>query len=226
MPHLGHCKDCEALQCTSVPPGGRWRGRAVRGAAVQFLFLLLLAIATFPVAAGAAGNDAERDFVAAARAQVGVTRIYDAAYRRLAYPNGDVPAERGVCADVIVRAYRGIGIDLQRRLHEDMGTHFAAYPNHWGLKAPDANIDHRRVPNLATYFGRHGKTLSPSRRAADYRAGDVVVWRLSNGLAHIGLVVAADPVAPRVVHNIGAGAQEEAVLFDFTITGHYRYALP
>lgn len=188
--------------------------------------MLWLMLITAPFRAGAAGPDPERELVAAARAQVGVTLVYDAAYRRLAYPGGDVPAERGVCADVIVRAYRGIGIDLQRRLHEDMGAHFASYPRNWGLKQPDANIDHRRVPNLATFFGRHGTTLGTSRRAADYRPGDVVVWRLSNGLAHIGLVVAADPVAPRVVHNIGAGAQEEAVLFDFQITGHYRYALP
>ncbi len=179
-----------------------------------------------PLGVDAAGVDLERKLVSATRAQVGVTLLYDSAYRRLSYPDGDVPLERGVCADVVVRAFRGIGHDLQKELHEDMSAHFASYPKNWGLARPDANIDHRRVPNLATFFGRHGTTLANSRRAADYRAGDVVVWRLSNGLAHIGMVVEADQVAPRVVHNIGAGAREETVLFDFEITGHYRYALP
>jgi uncharacterized protein YijF (DUF1287 family) len=159
----------------------------------------------------------------AAERQVGVTLIYDPAYVRLAYPGGDVPLERGVCADVVIRAFRAIGVDLQVALHEDMGRHFSSYPRNWGLRRPDRNIDHRRVPNLMTYFRRQGKALALD---APYEPGDVVAWRLSNGLLHIG-VVAEHPAAPRthrlVVHNIGEGAQVEDVLHAFEKLGHYRW---
>ena len=159
----------------------------------------------------------------AAARQVGVTTRYDPSYVRLAYPGGDVPLDRGVCADVVIRAFRAIGVDLQVAVHDDMRTHFGAYPDHWGLRGPDRNIDHRRVPNLMRYFERRGKRL-PLDGA--YEPGDVVAWRLPNGLHHIG-VVAADRV-PRqhrsyVVHNIGAGAQREDVLYAFEIIGHYRW---
>jgi len=150
----------------------------------------------------------------AAIAQVGVTTIYDSSYAQLRYPGGDVPKNRGVCADVIVRAFRDIGVDLQVALHEDMRDHFAAYPRMWGLRSPDANIDHRRVPNLMKYFDRRGKGVS-----GDFQAGDVVAWRLPNGLYHIGIVSAPD----RVVHNIGYGAQNEDVLHAWKIIGHYRW---
>jgi uncharacterized protein YijF (DUF1287 family) len=173
--------------------------------------------------AQAAPMPAER-LVAAAYAQIGVTRVYDPSYRRIAFPGGDVPLDRGVCSDVVVRAYRGIGIDLQRLVHEDMRQHFADYPHLWQLAAPDPNIDHRRVPNLAAFFARHGDKLAVSAAAEDYRPGDIVTWRLPGGLAHIGLI--ADRIIdgrPLVVHNIGAGAQLEDVLFAFPITGHYRY---
>ena len=164
--------------------------------------------------------------IAGAKQQVGVTRGYDPAYRRIGYPNGDVTRATGVCTDVIIRAYRNAGIDLQVLVHEDMKRNFSAYPRNWGLRSPDRNIDHRRVPNLATFFTRRGARLSVSRRGADFKPGDVVTWRLSSGVPHIGLV--SDVRAPGtdrhlVVHNIGAGAQIEDVLFAYEVTGHFRY---
>jgi uncharacterized protein len=152
--------------------------------------------------------------------------IYDAAYERIAYPNGDVPAARGVCADEIVRAYRLLGIDLQKLVHEDMRRAFHVYPRRWGLKRPDSNIDHRRVPNLATFFARHGTSLTPTLEGDDYKPGDVVAWALADGRPHIGMVTerrSSDGKRPLVMHNIGAGPQIEDMLFGLTITGHYRY---
>jgi uncharacterized protein YijF (DUF1287 family) len=151
---------------------------------------------------------------AAAARQVGVTRIYDPSYAQLRYPGGDVPMERGVCADVIVRAFRAVGVDLQRELHEDMRANFRLYPKMWGLSAPDANIDHRRVPNLMKFFERRGKTTGQP-----FAKGDIVAWRLPGGLYHIGIV----DEAPYVVHNIGRGAQREDILFAYPIIGHYRW---
>jgi len=155
--------------------------------------------------------------------------IYDAAYERIAYPNGDVPESRGVCADEIVRAYRLLGVDLQKLVHEDMKRAFRVYPKRWGLKAPDTNIDHRRVPNLATFFARHGTSLTPSTTPDDYKPGDVVAWALADGRPHIGMVTerkSADGQRPLVMHNIGMGPQIEDMLFELTITGHFRYAGP
>jgi hypothetical protein len=156
--------------------------------------------------------------------QIGATLYYDGSYRSIAFPGGDVPIERGVCTDVIVRAYRRAGIDLQLLVHQDMSRAFESYPRLWGLSQPDPNIDHRRVPNLATFFRRHGRTLSVSRRPQDYQAGDLVTWRLASGVPHIGII--SDRVQdgrPLIVHNIGAGVQVEDVLFSYEITGHYRY---
>ena len=150
---------------------------------------------------------------------------YDPSYAKLDYPGGDVPIERGVCADVIVRAFRSAGIDLQKEVHEDMTRSFAAYPTRWGLRRPDSNIDHRRVPNLMIFFEREGKSVPITRSRADYIPGDVVSWELENHSPHIGLVV--DAVADGtpnylIVHNIGAGARIEDVLMAWKITGHYR----
>jgi uncharacterized protein YijF (DUF1287 family) len=165
--------------------------------------------------------------VASARAQVGVTTAYDPAYVKLGYPGGDVPRERGVCSDVVIRAFRGAGIDLQRLVHEDMRNHFRAYPALWGLRGPDRNIDHRRVPNLRRYFERRGMALPVTGRNADYRPGDVVSWVLPNGLAHVGIVSDRRAVLGNgrrlVVHNIGQGAREEDVLFAWRQDGHYRW---
>ena len=152
---------------------------------------------------------------------------YDPAYVPLAYPGGDVPADRGVCADVIVRALRALDIDLQRLVHEDMKGAFNAYPRIWGLSRPDRNIDHRRVPNLETFLTRKGARLPPSVAPEDYRPGDIVAWNLrgdTGSLPHIGIVT--DQVGssgwPMVVHNIGAGPQHEDVLFSWPMTGRYR----
>jgi hypothetical protein len=184
--------------------------------------VLLLALACTPAAfAGPA-----EDLVAAARAQVGVTLHYDASYRRIAYPGGDVPSERGVCTDVVVRAYRKLGIDLQERVHKDMRAAWQAYPHgNWGLKRPDPNIDHRRVPNLSTFFRRHGTTLPVSKVPGDYRPGDIVTWMLPGNLPHIGIVAEQKSTMgiPLVIHNIGAGTQIEDVLFAYPITGHFHY---
>jgi uncharacterized protein YijF (DUF1287 family) len=173
-------------------------------------------------------DESVKKVVASGYVQTQTTTLYDPAYVSLAYPGGDVPPERGVCTDVVVRAFRAAGVDLQRLVHEDRAQHFAAYPKTWGLRKPDSNIDHRRVPNLMVFFSRHGKTLPLSKEAADYLPGDVVSWTLpGNNLAHISLVSdrfsPADPARRMIVHNIGGGAQVEDVLFAFTITGHYRY---
>ncbi|HXU36095.1 MAG TPA: DUF1287 domain-containing protein [Blastocatellia bacterium] len=153
------------------------------------------------------------------------TNEYDPAYVKLGYPGGDVPIERGVCADVIVRAFRGAGVDLQKELHEDMVRSFAKYPANWGARKPDSNIDHRRVPNLMTFFSRTGKSIPITSRQSDYLPGDVVAWELDNHLLHIGLVtdaVATNTQTYLVVHNIGAGARLEDVLMSWKIIGHYR----
>jgi uncharacterized protein YijF (DUF1287 family) len=164
--------------------------------------------------------------VANAIEQTTQTNNYDPSYVKLDYPNGDVPIERGVCADVIVRAFRKGGVDLQKELHEDMKSNFGKYPQKWGAKKPDRNIDHRRVPNLMTWFERRGKNLPLSKEPKDYQPGDVVAWELDNGLYHIGLVseikVEGDD-RPAIVHNIGSGAKLEDVLFAWKIIGHYRY---
>lgn len=164
--------------------------------------------------------------IVAAIEQVGVTTEYDPAYVKLTYPNGDLPLKTGVCADVIVRAFRKVEIDLQKELHEDMKRNFARYPKKWGAKAPDTNIDHRRVPNLMTWFDRQGKALPLSNVAKDYWPGDVVAWDLGGGLTHIGLVsdVKAEGTGRYlIVHNIGSGAQLEDRLFDWKVIGRYRY---
>ena len=166
--------------------------------------------------------------IEAATAQVGVTVIYDPSYTQLGFPNGDVPRERGVCTDVIVRAYRdALGIDLQSLVHADMRAAFSAYPKTWGLSRPDRNIDHRRVPNLETFLERQGAAVPVSDVADDYLPGDLVTQRLPGGLPHIGIVSDARSrfggTRPMMIHNIGAGARVEDVLFGFRIVGHFRF---
>jgi uncharacterized protein YijF (DUF1287 family) len=163
--------------------------------------------------------------VRAARAQIGVTTSYDPTYRRIPYPNGDVPSDRGVCTDVVIRAYRDFGLDLQQLVHEDMREAWNAYPKLWGLARPDKNIDHRRVPNLRTFFTRHAQSLQVTRDPAKFRPGDIVTWKLTSGVPHIGFVSdrRTNEGVPLIIHNIGAGTVEEDVLFQFEITGHYRH---
>lgn len=189
------------------------------------LLAALLASAVF--IGGVAQASPASQLVAAAKSQVGVTLHYDPAYTALRYPGGDVPMARGVCTDVVIRAYRALGADLQLLVHEDMRKAWAAYPKLWQLKRPDRNIDHRRVPNLQTYFKRQGASLPVSRVAADYQAGDIVTWMVNSNLPHIGIVSGEKSAAgtPLIIHNIGRGAQVEDVLFAYPITGRYRFRL-
>jgi len=169
---------------------------------------------------------ASTDLATAAYARTSAEVVYDGSYRRIDYPNGDVPAHLGVCTDVVIRAYRALEIDLQQLVHEDISANFTAYPNLWGLSRPDPNIDHRRVPNLETFFGRHGTAFTPTSNPVDYRPGDIVSWRLDQGLPHIGIVSPnLVPGTDRhyIVHNIGRGPQQEDVLFSYRLNGHFRY---
>jgi uncharacterized protein YijF (DUF1287 family) len=172
------------------------------------------------------GEDFGQTLSEAALERTTHTVLYDGRYRAISYPNGDVPDDTGVCTDVVIRSYRALGIDLQKRVHEDMKANFKSYPDNWGLKHTDTNIDHRRVPNLQVFFSRKGTSLKVTHRAKDYQSGDLVTWMLDNNLPHIGIVVhrrSEDGKRPLIVHNIGRGTKLEASLFQFTITGHYRY---
>jgi uncharacterized protein YijF (DUF1287 family) len=151
---------------------------------------------------------------------------YDPSYYLIGYPNGDIPSDKRVCTDVIIRAYRLIGIDLQKDVHEDMKANFDKYPDDWGLKIPDKNIDHRRVPNLMTLFERKGTIKPIINKPEDYLPGDIVCWNLGGSTTHIGIVVhikSDDGLRYLIVHNIGAGQVIEDCLFDFKIIGHFRY---
>jgi uncharacterized protein YijF (DUF1287 family) len=164
--------------------------------------------------------------VNASKSQIGVTTGYDPSYVRLDYPGGDVPLQTGVCTDVITRALRANGFDLQKLVHEDMRKAFDVYPKKWNLKRPDSNIDHRRVPNLQTFLIRRGKAVPITDNPKDYAPGDIVTWKLTSGLDHIGLVTdefCDDGVTPKVVHNWGEGALQDDSLFRFNQTGHYRF---
>lgn len=151
---------------------------------------------------------------------------YDPSYYKIPYPNGDVPSDKGVCTDVVIRAYRKIDIDLQKEVHEDMLVNFDKYPKIWGLKKTDTNIDHRRVPNLMVFFARKGKEIKVSEKSEDYLPGDIVCWNLGGAVTHIGIVVdtkSTDGKRFQIVHNIGAGQVMEDCLFKNKIIGHYRY---
>lgn len=164
------------------------------------------------------------DLVESARAQIGKTVGYDGRYYRINYPMGDISITTGVCSDVIIRAYRHHHIDLQQLVHEDMQSAWNAYPKLWGLKTTDRNIDHRRVPNLEVFFARKGQSLSLTDLST-FQAGDIVSWRLSNHLPHIGIVSDRRNSAgiPLIIHNIGGGVREEDALLKYRIVGHYRY---
>jgi len=167
-----------------------------------------------------------RQFIDGAVEQSKVTTGYDPSYVKLDYPNGDVSSDTGVCSDVVVRAFRKAGIDLQKEVHEDMKLAWDEYPRKWGAKGTDSNIDHRRVLNLTTYFDRQGKSLSLSNNRDDYLPGDIVAWELSDGVEHIGILTNLSSDSDHhylIVHNIGAGARVEDVLLAWKIIGHYRY---
>ena len=187
-----------------------------------FIFLVSITVAIIGSHAQEAGLG--QKIAAAARQQIGVTKEYDPAYVALAYPNGDVPLRTGVCSDVVVRALRQVGLDLQKEMHEDMRKNFNAYPQKWGLSRPDKNIDHRRVPNLMRYFERKHIALEEKLRMREtYAPGDIVAWDLGNGLFHIGIVSdRKSKQTPLIFHNIGSGTQEEDLLFKYRVIGHYR----
>jgi uncharacterized protein len=192
------------------------------------LFLLLAAgmLAALPAQSR---QDFLRKFSAAALERTQHVVRYDAAYVRIPYPGGDVPVGTGVCTDEVIRAYRTLGIDLQKEVYEDMAANFSAYPTKWRRQVPDTNIDHRRVPNLMVFFSRKGEALPITSRAEDYAPGDLVTWELGGGATHIGMVVDKKTFFARrymIVHNIGSGPKLEDVLFSWKITGHYRYFGP
>lgn len=189
---------------------------------VSFLF-----VAMFAQNQGVAQKHIPSADLSRAALELTATKVtYDPAYFSIPYPGGDVPSDRGVCTDVVIRAYRKIGIDLQKEVHEDMKAHFHAYPQYWGLKGPDPNIDHRRVPNLMRLFDRRGAALEITSDPQDYQPGDIVAWDLGSGLTHIGIVVDERSLVSGnylIVHNIGAGQVSEDCLFDYRIIGHYRF---
>ena len=152
--------------------------------------------------------------------------VYTPSYVAIKYPNGDVPAKTGVCTDVVIRTYRKLNIDLQKEVHEDMKTNFSLYPKTWGLKSTDKNIDHRRVPNLETFFTRKGEKLTVSQNPNDYKTGDLVTWMIGDKLPHIGIIThlkSTDGKRPMIVHNVGYGQVLQDCLFSYTIVGHFRY---
>lgn len=190
------------------------------------IFIKPLLCATLLLSSLSAWAFQANQLVSDARAQIGKTLLYDPGYSALSYPMGDVPMIKGVCTDVVIRALRVQGLDLQQRIHQDMQKNFAAYPQKWGLKRPDKNIDHRRVPNIMTYFTRQGYQVNADpAQTQHYRAGDIVAWDLGKGLTHIGVIsdkVASRSTTPLVIHNIGYGTQENNILFQYKIIGHYR----
>lgn len=190
----------------------------------KILFSLLLLLGSFNnLVAQKSFNEKLSD------AAIGLTSQkvqYDPSYYSIAYPNGDISADKGVCTDVVIRAYRKLGIDLQKQVHEDMKANFSLYPKNWGLKTTDRNIDHRRVPNLMKFFSRHGVVKTISERPEDYTPGDIVCWDLGGGITHIGIVINKKTNNGKryyIVHNIGAGQVIEDCLFSFKIIGHYTY---
>ncbi|MGI9328948.1 MAG: DUF1287 domain-containing protein [Pseudomonadales bacterium] len=170
---------------------------------------------------------ANDELASAALARTEAVVTYDGRYKAIDYPGGDVPSNIGVCTDVVIRSYRAIGTDLQRLVHEDMSGNFDAYPKIWGLPKPDSNIDHRRVPNLETFFVRNGKSLPLDHAVSNHKPGDIISWRLANGLPHIGIVgphIVPGTERYYIVHNIGLGPKKEDVLTRYELHGHFRYA--
>jgi uncharacterized protein len=208
-----------------------WLSRVQVGMAILFVAAQLPALAQSVSSDTAAQQQLLKGFIAAAIERTHHAVRYDPAYVRIPYPGGDVPPDTGVCTDEIIRSYRAVGIDLQKEVHEDMVQSFSAYPRSWRwlLARPDSSIDHRRVPNLMVFFLRKGQVLPVTGRIEDYSPGDIVTWDLGGGVPHIGIVI--DKKSPQtgrymIVHNIGQGPKMEDVLFNWRITGHYRYFGP
>lgn len=206
----------------------------VKKSRCAILLALLVSCSSFLSSQNSPSPDPRREFlrrlVNAAIERTNHAVHYDPGYVRIPYPGGDVPADSGVCTDEIIRAYRAVGVDLQKEVHEDMEQNFSAYPRkwRWGLGHPDTNIDHRRVPNLMVFFQRNGEALPITNRAEDYNPGDLVTYDLGGNVPHIGIVVDRRGGSGRymIVHNVGQGPKMEDVLFNWRITGHYRYYGP
>lgn len=209
----------KSLQTINVPPDRKQRYGKMKK--MKLVFILWIAVISV------SGQNTESHKLAEAAVELTKNRVaYDPAYFKIPYPNGDVPADKGVCTDVVIRAYRKLDIDLQKLVHEDMSANFSKYPKNWGLTKTDRNIDHRRVPNLMVFFKRHGTELPISKKPEDYVPGDIVCWMLPGNLTHIGIVSNQRNKADNrwlIVHNIGAGQVMEDCLFSFEIIGHYRY---
>jgi len=192
---------------------------------IRYTFIATLGLLSF---ASVATPITPQDIVAAALERTQHQVRYDGAYVRLDYPMGDVPSDTGVCTDVVIRSYRQVGVDFQQLIHQDITANFSDYPSArmWGLTRPDKNIDHRRVPNIQAFLSRQGAQLPVSQQGKEYQAGDLVTWMVNGRLPHIGIVASgysSDGKRPLIVHNIGRGPQLEDMLFNYPITGHYRY---
>ncbi len=193
-----------------------------------FRILLFLFVCLFVITSFANPESFSSNLVKAAQERTHFSVRYDGSYLAIKYPMGDVPLDQGVCTDLVIRAYRKQGIDLQQLVHEDMRANFFAYPKIWGLKTTDTNIDHRRVPNLQTFFKRHGKNLEISDNESNYKPGELVTWMLPGNLPHIGIVsnqIVDNTQRPKIIHNIGRGPVEDDILFKYEITGHYRFEM-
>lgn len=181
-----------------------------------------------------ASNENQTNSFAERLSQVAISIIdptidYDSAYFSIQYPNGDVPAKKGVCTDVVIRSYRKLGIDLQKEVHEDMVENFDAYPNlkNWGMTKTDTNIDHRRVPNLEIFFERKGTKLPVTQNSNDYKTGEIVTWMINDKLPHIGIITSKkskDGKRNLIVHNVGNGQVLQDCLFEYKIVGHFKYS--
>lgn len=193
---------------------------------MPYKFKILIALLLFSLVLFAEKKTGDKIAVSALQ-QIGITNYYDPSYKVLKFPGGDVAKERGVCTDVVIRALRSVGIDLQKEINDDMKKNFSLYPQKWGLSKPDKNIDHRRVPNQMKYFERQNYSVKEDIDSpASYQPGDIVAWHLGNGRLHIGIVsVNKENNIPKIVHNIGNGTEEENLLFELEIIGHYRIKL-
>ncbi len=198
---------------------------------IKFILYFSLGLLSLIVSSFLQEDEFYKKLVKQAILQTEIKVTYVPEYVKINYPNGDVPSNTGVCTDLVIRSYRGLNLDLQKEVHEDMVKNFKNYPKLWKLKAPDANIDHRRVPNLMTFFKAKNAELKVTKTEADYKPGDIVTWNLQNknvvsGITHIGIVTnikSDDGKRYKIAHNIGAGNQLEDMLFDYTIIGHFRY---
>ncbi len=198
---------------------------------IKFILYFSLGLLSLIVSSFLQEDEFYKKLVKQAILQTEIKVTYVPEYVKINYPNGDVPSNTGVCTDLVIRSYRGLNLDLQKEVHEDMVKNFKNYPKLWKLKAPDANIDHRRVPNLMTFFKAKNAELKVTKTEADYKPGDIVTWNLQNknvvsGITHIGIVTnikSNDGKRYKIAHNIGAGNQLEDMLFDYTIIGHFRY---